>query len=54
MFQFVNTSAADEYGIRSVGGACLQPKAGAEDAETASDGVYIVVVSSASGCGGVL
>ncbi len=56
VFKLVNTSAVDEYGIRSSGGACWQPeaKAGADDAETAADGVYIVSVSSDSGCGGVL
>ncbi len=56
VFQLVNTSVADEYGIRSVWGACWQPKAeaGADDAETAADGVSIISVSSASGCGAVL
>ena len=56
VFKLVNTSAVDEYGIRSVWGACWQPEAeaGADDAETAADGVYIVSVSSDSGCGGVL
>ena len=56
VFQLVNTSVADDYGIRSVGDACWQPEAeaGADDAETAADGAYIVSVSSASGCDGVL
>ncbi len=56
VFKLVNTSAVDEYGIRSSGGACwqLEAEAGADDAETAADGVYIVSVSSDSGCGGVL
>ena len=56
MFRLVNTSAVDEYGIRAFWGACWQPKAeaGADDAETAADGVYIVSVSNASGCGDVL
>ena len=56
VFKLVNTSVADEYGIRSVGNTCWQPeaKAGADDAETAADGVSIISVSSASGCGGVL
>ena len=56
MFRLVNTSAADEYGIRSVWGACWQPEAeaGADDAETAADGVSIISVSNASGCGSVL
>ena len=56
MFRLVNTSAVDEYGIRAFWGACWQPKAeaGADDAETAADGVYIVSVSSASGCDAVL
>ena len=54
VFKLVNTSAVDEYGIRSFGGACWQPKAGADDAEAAADGVYIVSVSNASGCGAVL
>ena len=56
VFKLVNTSVADEYRIRSFGGACWQPEAeaGADDAATAGDGVYIVSVSSASGCGGVL
>ena len=56
VFRLVNTSVADEYGIRSSAGGCWQPeaKAGGDDAEAAADGVYIVVVSSASGCGGVL
>ncbi len=56
VFELVNTSVADEYGIRSVGGACWQPeaKAGADDAEVAADGVPIISVSNASGCGGVL
>ena len=54
VFKLVNTSAVDEYGIRSPGGGCWQPKAGEEDAETAADGVYIVNVFSVSGCGGVL
>ena len=53
-FKLVNTSVADEYRISSFGGACWQPEAGADDAETAADGVYIVGVSSASGCGAVL
>ena len=53
VFKLVNTSAVDEYGIRSVGGACWQPDGG-DDAEAAADGVYIVVVSGASGCGGAL
>ena len=39
MFKLVNTSVADEYGIRSVWDACWQPKAGEDDAETAADGV---------------
>ena len=52
----MNTSVADEYRIRSFGGACWQPEAkdGADDAETAADGVYIVSVFSVWGCGGVL
>ena len=54
VFEFVNTSVADEYGIRSVGGACWQPEAGGDDAETAADGVSTISVSNASGCGGVL
>ena len=54
VFKLVNTSVADEYGIRSFGGACWQPKAGADDAEAAADGVSIVSVSNASGCGAVL
>ena len=56
MFRLVNTSAADEYGIRSVWGACWQPEAeaGADDAETAADGVPITSVSNASGCDAVL
>jgi len=56
VFQLVNTSVVDEYGIRSFGGACWQPEAeaGADDAETAADGVPIISVSNASGCGGVL
>ncbi len=54
VFQLVNTSVADEYGIRSVWDACWQPKAGEDDAETAADGVPIISVSSASGCGAVL
>ena len=54
VFQLVNTSVADEYGIRSVGGACWQPKAGGDDAETAADGVSIISASNASGCGDVL
>ena len=56
VFELVNTSVADEYGIRSVGGACWQPeaKAGGDDAEAAADGVPIISVSNASGCGGVL
>ena len=55
VFQFVNTSVADEYGIRSFGGACWQPEAegGADDAETAADGVSVISVSNAS-CGFVL
>ena len=53
VFKLVNTSVADEYGIRSFGGACWQPEAGGDDAETAADGVPIISVSSASGCGGV-
>ncbi len=56
VFKLVNTSVADEYRIRSPGGACWQPEAedGADDAETAADGVYIVSVFSVWGCGGVL
>ena len=56
VFKLVNTSVADEYRIRSFGGACWQPEAeaGADDAATAADGVYIVSVFSVSGCGGVL
>ena len=54
VFQVVNTSVVDEYGIRSPGGACWQPKAGGDDAATAADGVPIISVSSVSGCGGVL
>ncbi len=56
MFRLVNTSVADEYGIRSVWDACWQPKAeaGADDAETAADGVSIISVSNASGCDAVL
>ncbi len=54
VFKLVNTSVADEYGIRSVWDACWQPKAGADDAETAADGVPIISVSNASGCGAVL
>ena len=56
VFKLVNTSVADEYGIRSVGGGCWQPvaEAGADDAETAADGVSIISVSNASGCGAVL
>jgi len=50
VFKLVNTSVADEYGIRSFGGACWQPKAGGDDAETAGDGVSTVSVSNASGC----
>ena len=47
--RLVNTPAADEYGIRSVGGGCWQPvaEAGEDDAETAADGVSIVSVSNA-------
>ena len=56
VFRLVNTSAVDEYGIRSVGDGCWQPKVGDGDAETeiAADGVAIISVSNASGCGGVL
>ena len=54
VFELVNTSVADEYGIRSFGGACWQPKAGGDDAETAADGVSIISASNASGCGDVL
>ncbi len=54
VFKLVNTSVADEYGIRSVWDACWQPKAGGDDAETAADGVSIVSVSNASGCDAVL
>ena len=54
VFQVVNTSVADEYGIRSVWGACWQPKAGGGDAEAAADGVFIVGVSNASGCDAAL
>ena len=56
VFQLVNTSVADEYGIRSSGGACWQPKAGEDDAATAAaaDELPIISVSSASGCGAVL
>ena len=54
VFQLANTSAVDEYGIRSVGGVCLQPKAGEDDVATVADGVSVVSVSSASGCGAVL
>ena len=54
MFRLVNTSVAGEYGIRSTGGACWQPEAGEGAAATATGGVYIVSVSSASGCGAVL
>ncbi len=56
VFKLVNTSAVDEYGIRPVGDACWQPEAEASGGRcaTAADGVYIVSVSSASGCGGVL
>ena len=56
VFKLVNTSAADEYGIRSVWNTCWQPeaKAGGDDAEAAADGVHIISVSNASGCGGVL
>jgi len=53
VFQFVNTSVADEYGIRSVWNACWQPEDGEDDAETAADGVSIISVSNASGCGAV-
>ena len=56
VLKLVNTSVADEYRIRSVGDACWQPEAeaGGDDAETAADGVFIVSVSNASGCGSVL
>ena len=56
VFKLVNTSVADEYGIRSVWNTCWQPeaKAGADDAEAAADGVPIISVYNASGCGGVL
>ena len=56
VFRLVNTPAADEYGIRSVWGACWQPEAeaGGDDAETAADGVSIVSVFNASGCDAVL
>ena len=56
VFRLVNTPAADEYGIRSVGGGCWQPEAeaGGDDAETAADGVSIVSVFNASGCDAVL
>ena len=39
VFKLVNTSVADEYGIRSVWNTCWQPeaKAGADDAEAAAD-----------------
>ena len=55
-FKLVNTSVADEYRISPFGGACWQPEAeaGADDAKTAADGVYIVSVFSVWGCGGVL
>jgi len=56
VFKLVNTSAADEYGIRSVWNTCWQPeaKAGGDDAETAADRVPIISVSNASGCDAVL
>ena len=54
MFRLVNTSAVDEYGIRSAWGACWQPQAGEDDAETAADGVAVISVSNASGCDAVL
>ena len=54
--QLLNTSVADEYGIRSVWNGCWQPKEGDDDAETetAADGVAIISVSNASGCDAVL
>ena len=54
--QPLNTSVADKYGIRSVWNGCWQPKIGEDDAETetAADGVAIISVSNASGCGAVL
>ncbi len=54
VFKLVNTSVADEYGIRSVWNTCWQPKAGDDDAETAADGVSIVSVLNSSGCDAVL
>ena len=54
VFKLVNTSVADEYGIRSVWNTCWQPEAGDDDAEAAADGVSIVSVLNSSGCDAVL
>ena len=56
VFKLVNTSLLMSTGSAQSGYACWQPEpeAGKEDAETAADGVPIISVSSASGCGGVL
>ena len=56
VFKLVNTSVADEYGVRSVWNGCWQPEVGEDDAETetAADGVAVISVSNASGCGAVL
>ena len=56
VFKLVNTSVADEYGIRSVGNTCWQPKEGEDDAETetAADGVAIISVANPLNCGAVL
>ena len=66
-FLFVFTAGRAEANLHNSGcprvcrpylgeGAWGQPeaKAGADDAETAADGVFIISVSNASGCGDVL